>query len=593
MLSLSTVSSWGTNPIISPINQSQSSLQSWFNSAKPRLMNSKLISEQSKLLINELNFDDFLALDNKQHEINEHLCQYVDEYIEKQIKKSIDISNNFLKTIENSFKYNLYAGKAYSNEHWNNLHQTALHNLGRFIIEQNSKLSAKHFYNKILGDSTLGKDLKEKAFKTIDSSRCIKGLTSKDIKQSYAFHENKPILCTYFTQNDLVHLLVHETAHILDLYYRKTHKLNALSKQQSEYVSFFFESLLDASGLEEPSLPQSRLNLRLFELYFDALDKDLVVSLITSLNKQELDELSQLIDVKIVSASLYRNLSSLDKLIHKLETNPSIKQFLDWIRTSLYTETPNVRKYLYTMNGSFINKEKFPAIIDNSDFKKYLNKLDQIKNFEALKTFLNTVKSGKFTPFYSKYAVDYKSSELKLFSENLSIYPIPTKEQLNINWGAVIDLINFQSIRFYSAILANLSEPLVKANIIVNYQKNKSSPFTRINYAIRSILFNKFYRNVTPPSKLHDVIHKNDYLFEFVKYLSVPTLLRNTSELDSHVLAEYYVSTSNILTQSLDCLSKNKPIPIEKVMQELVEAPKQLKFSKESCQQFLDYLKSH
>ncbi|MBO6055783.1 MAG: hypothetical protein J6P84_02235 [Alphaproteobacteria bacterium] len=177
-------------------------------------------------------------------------------------------------------------------------------------MEFATKEAAKSFFERVLGKSSLGKDLYDIAEYAIDQANLVKR-SDRNVFGSFNDFYNG-IKCEYYDCDDLLLALIHETGHSLDWFYRirkkygneaktvfkkksisEEEKLRFRDNQQSEYVSMFFESLLKSSTFKGRlySEDSSAHRFRLLEIFITFTNKIATHELLNSYDKDQLGKL--------------------------------------------------------------------------------------------------------------------------------------------------------------------------------------------------------------------------------------------------------------------------------------------------------------
>ena len=177
-------------------------------------------------------------------------------------------------------------------------------------MEFATKEAAKSFFERVLGKSSLGKDLYDIAEYAIDQANLVKR-SDRNVFGSFN-HFYNGVKCEYYDCDDLLLTLIHETGHSLDWFYRmrkkygneaktvfkeksisKEEMLSFHNNQQSEYVSMFFESLLKSSTFKGRlySENSSAHRFRLLEIFITFANKIATYELLNSYDKDQLGKL--------------------------------------------------------------------------------------------------------------------------------------------------------------------------------------------------------------------------------------------------------------------------------------------------------------
>ena len=202
-------------------------------------------------------------------------------------------------------------------------------------IEKRAKAKAKRFFDEVLGNTILGRDLYKKAEEAIDSAKCDR--CSNEMSEARVSEEY--VRCSYYEEDQLVRTLVHETAHILDYFYRirtKYGQSEALAifkdksrfyrlqknifpgAQMEEHVSIFFESLLGIKYFRKTLVPNYSQKFRIKEIFLYLFGCSFKHELAFSYEQSQLDDLISELRV-----------DDIKKNISELRKNDKIRMYID------------------------------------------------------------------------------------------------------------------------------------------------------------------------------------------------------------------------------------------------------------------------
>ncbi len=423
--------------------------------------------------------------------------------------------------------------------------------------------NAKNFYKQVLGDSELGKVLYEKAEEVIDSAECIQCSDLMSIRQSFCM-DGGGITCRYYSANDFLLTLVHETGHALEDFYRDIKNLPRPTEQQREYGSTFFETLLEASNFRGKLYSQdfSLHGLRIGEIYLDLLKKNLIGEISSVYDKDTLLKLYQLFKEDSSSDTTEQEKRvELDKVVDDLENNPKTKLFIDVIRD---------------LNGMGISLG--PNYIDNWKWEKCLRSLDKVQGYDDLKQFLHDANIGK-GPYFDAVRGDGKNSGycFKLFFGNKEIKKIDSPYELKgVEWPSVFWLAGGKIWNFK----AGFEEAVVAAHVVGNLNSRGVWRFLGNSTSQRLLL--GFGRIVS-----HFGILSKERLSFLENLVNGMWSLQN---LDNHTEGKYNAFRLVKDKGYLDLLENGGSLPIEEVMAELTKASNSLKLTEKSAGEFLNFL---
>ena len=450
-----------------------------FAKAQSGLEKNEWLSEDAKLLYSKLNFND----------------------IWKQIK--LVLASNFLNR-------NLVLDKEYTD-----------------ITVKTVKDNAKIFYKQVLGNSELGQALYKEAEKIIDSAKCIQCSNLMSIRGSF-FMRGDGITCRYCSADDFLLTLIHETGHALDYFYRSIKELPPPARQQSEYGSTFFETLLEASNFRGKLYSQdySLHGLRIGEIYLDFLSNSLIADIAALYDRNTLLKLYQLFKGEFFSNAINQKENiELDKVVNDLEHNSKTKLFIEVVRI---------------LESMGISLEEDDNIEDNqkteSTLRKCLKSLKKVPGYADLKQFLRDARVSK-GPFFDAMRVTEGVSGhyCDLLVGDKSVKKIDFPDELKkIDWINVLLSVNRKVQKF--------------------------------NYRFKNAVINAYYA-------------KNSYG------------LRNFIDLNNHTAGKYKAFRLIKERGYLDVLENGGSLPIEEVMDEFTKPADPLNLTEESAREFLEFLK--
>ena len=510
-----------------------------FKIAQSEIKNADWLSEDAKLLYSELRFED------------------VWKQIEVVFSSSLNRSDtDFFDRILG----NIRASKEYVD-----------------VVEK-VKNNAKRFYKQVLGSSELGKVLYEKAVETIDAGNYIQCSDLASIKNSF-FKLGEKITVRYYTADDFLLTLIHETGHALDYHYRSINRLSESTVQQREYVPIFFETLLEGKNFRGNLYSQdySLHGLRIGEVYLDLLKKNVINALITSYDKENL--------FKFCSEYFQPSMpgkkeNELDRILEDLEHNPKTKIFIDAFHD------------LYDMGMSFTpNYDRDDNQKEELEWRNCLKMLEDIQGYDDLKQFLRDANIGK-GPYFEVIGTNSGCSGY------FSTLRVGYQSKKRIDFPPELDKIDWiQIFLFASKKVQDFKFGFEKAMIAANYVA-KSSENTNSwelwNFLDNStkLKFLEVLKIIAPYAKM---LNKRMGL-KFQEYMigkSIDTIssMLNISNLDNHTEGKY--NSFRLIKEKgyLNMLEKGESLPIEEIMQELTKQAEPLNLTEESVDEFFEFLK--
>lgn len=450
-------------------------------------------------------------------------------------------------------------------------------------VVEKVKNNAKKFYEQVLGSSKLGKVLYEKAVETIDTGIYIQCSNLMQIRNSFSEPKEK-ITVRYYGADDFLLTLIHETGHVLDYHYRSSNGLSKSTQQQREYGSTFFETLLEASNFRGNlySLDFSLHSLRIGEIYLDLIKKNFINELISLYDKDALFEFYQLFgNFSFANMSEEEKNIKLDEVLDNLEYNPKTKLFIN----AIY----DLNEMGITLEPDYNNENDQEKELE---WRKCLQCLDTIQGYDGLRQFLHDIDIGKERRCFDGMSVSENYFALFLHNSEIKKFELPN-ELKGIDWIKIFLSARSKTQKFSDS----FARAIITAGCISAYQENLNS-WRLWNFIGSStkLKFIQVFQKVIPYlGRLNGFFNRkiDSEIWTYIVRISVDCLfpLLNISNLNNHTEGKY--NSFRLIKEKgyLDMLEKGESLPIEEIMQELTKPVEPLNLTKESVDEFLEFLK--
>ena len=507
-----------------------------FETSQSLLKNNKMFSEDQKLFYGQLKFEDIWE------EIERIFFSDLSEKnSSKNDSKSSDIKDVFSRLNQIFGKNSSESENMKIFFNGSRLESSFRQGINKLIrgdsfqqkaIESAAKRSAKLYYQDILGDSELGKFLRKTASREIDLGEYVK---RSDRDASNSFNSIfKGIKCEYYDYDDLFVTLVHETGHSLDWYYR-------IRKMLGKPITKICETL---------HLFENRRFL-------------LSTAILTRPSEQQGENVPTFFDSLLRSSTFRGSLYSQDSSAHRIRLRES---YMDFINNAVMHELvktfdkDQLGELLSKKNDTVIQELKELNIIEQ--FFDLLSEPQNILHKQSL-CFKDIIREKK--PLWDNLLDTLDSNGYEDLSCCLRDIDNGKRKLL------AVSCIDGTEFFWFSGILPDMSEveiPLPKLDGI-NWKE------------IKYIAYNKTWQfDRVIPSFLDEIRQGIDQNKKI-----------NTRNLDNHTEGKY--NSFRLIKEKgyLDMLEKGESLPIEEIMQELTKQAEPLNLTKESVDEFLEFLK--